>query len=216
MSLMSAAPASPAISPTRRPRSVPVPDPVAVPAGMPGGDGGTGRPGAPGAPGPVPPARPALRVTELHVRELRVSRGAQLAEAGARPPGPAAQVAGPGSRLPGPLASRPAPAARPVRLTRRGRAVVTVAIRAGGVCRRDAALAGHRRGSAGIQPWPAGQRRAARHDQVVVRPGQTLWSIASAAEPSANTQTVVQQIIEANALGGGTIHAGQLLWVPAA
>ena len=50
--------------------------------------------------------------------------------------------------------------------------------------------------------------------QVVVRPGQTLWSIAAAAEPSADPRVVIQQIIEANALSGATIQAGQLLWVP--
>jgi hypothetical protein len=50
--------------------------------------------------------------------------------------------------------------------------------------------------------------------QVVVRPGQTLWSIAAAAEPSANTWAVVQQITEINALNGTTVHAGQQLWVP--
>jgi LysM domain len=51
--------------------------------------------------------------------------------------------------------------------------------------------------------------------QVVVRPGQTLWSIAAAAEPSADPRVVIQQIIETNALSGATIHVGQLLWVPA-
>ena len=38
--------------------------------------------------------------------------------------------------------------------------------------------------------------------QVVVQPGQTLWSIAAAAEPSASTWAVVQQITEVNALNG--------------
>jgi LysM domain len=50
--------------------------------------------------------------------------------------------------------------------------------------------------------------------QVVVMPGQTLWSIAAAAEPSANTWTVVQQITEVNALSSTAVHAGQSLWVP--
>ena len=50
--------------------------------------------------------------------------------------------------------------------------------------------------------------------QVMVRPGQTLWSIAAAAAPSANTSSVVEQITEVNALSGTTLHAGQLLWVP--
>jgi LysM repeat protein len=50
--------------------------------------------------------------------------------------------------------------------------------------------------------------------QIVVQPGQTLWSLASATEPAADTQVVVQQIIDANALGGTSLRAGQLLWVP--
>jgi LysM repeat protein len=50
--------------------------------------------------------------------------------------------------------------------------------------------------------------------QVVVQPGQTLWSIARRAEPAADPRGVVQQIIEVNAMGSPTIQAGQLLWVP--
>jgi nucleoid-associated protein YgaU len=50
--------------------------------------------------------------------------------------------------------------------------------------------------------------------QVVVRPGQTLWSIAAAAEPSGNLWGVVQQIINVNALSSANVQAGQLLWVP--
>jgi LysM repeat protein len=50
--------------------------------------------------------------------------------------------------------------------------------------------------------------------QIVVRPGQTLWSIAAAAEPSADTRVVVQEIMTANTLTSGDISAGQLLWIP--
>jgi Tfp pilus assembly protein FimV len=50
--------------------------------------------------------------------------------------------------------------------------------------------------------------------QVVVRPGQTVWSVAVAADPSANPWTVVQQIAAVNSLTGTNIQAGQLLWVP--
>jgi LysM domain len=50
--------------------------------------------------------------------------------------------------------------------------------------------------------------------QIVVQPGQTLWSIAIAADPSAAPWSVVQQIINTNALNGAQIAAGQLLWVP--
>jgi LysM domain len=50
--------------------------------------------------------------------------------------------------------------------------------------------------------------------QVVVRPGQTLWSIAAAAEPGSDPRAVIQEIMSANALAAPAISAGQLLWVP--
>lgn len=50
--------------------------------------------------------------------------------------------------------------------------------------------------------------------QIVVQPGQTLWSVAVAADPSERTWSVVQQIMEVNSLNGTSIRAGQLLWVP--
>jgi len=49
---------------------------------------------------------------------------------------------------------------------------------------------------------------------VVVHPGQTLWSIASHAEPTADPRVVMQQIIDLNALRGTNIEPGQHLWVP--
>jgi hypothetical protein len=48
----------------------------------------------------------------------------------------------------------------------------------------------------------------------VVHPGQTLWSVAAAAEPSGDSWDVVQQIMNVNALNGPEIHAGELLWIP--
>ena len=50
--------------------------------------------------------------------------------------------------------------------------------------------------------------------QIVVQPGQTLWSIAAAVDPSADPRTAVQQISDVNALTGTQVEAGQLLWVP--
>jgi LysM repeat protein len=47
-----------------------------------------------------------------------------------------------------------------------------------------------------------------------VQSGQTLWSIAAAAEPTADPRTVIGQIMSANALASPAINAGQLLWVP--
>ena len=50
--------------------------------------------------------------------------------------------------------------------------------------------------------------------QVVVRPGESLWSVAENADPDADTRLVIQQIVQLNALSGDTVFAGQRLWVP--
>ena len=60
---------------------------------------------------------------------------------------------------------------------------------------------------------PASTVRAAMR-QVVVKPGQSLWSIALNAEPKADPRVVVQQIMEFNALGTQVVVPGESLWVP--
>jgi hypothetical protein len=110
--------------------------------------------------------------------------------------------------------NRPAVAgAGPIRLTRRGRAVVTalalmvatVGVTVGSLAAAGGAqAANHGRPGAGY----AGLR------QIVVQPGQTLWSIAAQAEPSADPRLVVAEIMTANAMSNTVIEAGQLLWVP--
>ncbi len=110
----------------------------------------------------------------------------------------------------------PAAGAEPgrLRLTRRGRRVVAVlAMLAamGAATLIWAAAAGGAQASGRDVPRGSGYGGMT---QVVVQPGQTLWSIAAAAEPSANPWTAVQQIIDANALSGARVQAGQLLWVP--
>jgi hypothetical protein len=57
----------------------------------------------------------------------------------------------------------------------------------------------------------AAERNLAR---VTVRPGQSLWSVAEAVDPDADTRVVIQQIIELNALPGMTLNPGEQLWVP--
>jgi len=101
-----------------------------------------------------------------------------------------------------------------IRLTRRGRLVVAgfamlLVIVAATVLWMTAAgsVQASSQGATSASPYQGMTR-------VVVMPGQTLWAIAAAAEPSANTWTVVQQITEFNALNGTTVHAGQSLWVP--
>jgi len=123
-------------------------------------------------------------------------------------PVPAAGVPPRGRRA---VRGHPAPA--PLRLTRRGRLVVTAAAAlliaaismaaAGAV---QAAQNGHRRPGAA----PGGAAVA----QVVVRPGQSLWTIAENADPAADARVVIQQIIQMNSLSGHTVLPGQTLWVP--
>ena len=113
-----------------------------------------------------------------------------------------------GQRQPG------GPAARtPVRLTRRGRIVVgCLAV----VCVTIVVLLVSVLASAGARASNHGQPGGPFQDmhQIVVQPGQTLWSIASAAEPTADPRAVIQQIMSVNALSEPGIQAGQLLWVP--
>jgi LysM domain len=102
-----------------------------------------------------------------------------------------------------------------VRLTRRGRLVVAgfatlvaiVAVTLLWMTVAGSVQASSRGGLAHGSPYQG-------MHQVMVQPGQTLWSIAVAAEPSANAWAVVQQITEVNALNGPEVRAGQLLWVP--
>ena len=115
---------------------------------------------------------------------------------------------------------RDAPAARsgrprdtpvaPLRLTRRGRVVVALAA-ALLVTMVSLLLAGVAQAT-NDGPSP----RAARENlvQVIVRPGQSLWSVAESADPGQDTRVVIQQIIDLNSLNGDTVFAGQQLWVP--
>lgn len=100
--------------------------------------------------------------------------------------------------------------ASPLRLTRRGRVVVAVAaallvtvisLLAAGVAQAT---------NDGPPPGTARQHLV----QVIVRPGQSLWSVAESADPGQDTRAVIQQIIDLNSLAGDTVFAGQQLWVP--
>jgi hypothetical protein len=122
-------------------------------------------------------------------------------QAGHRPAARATAVRGPAGRQ---------AASAPLRLTRRGRIVVAVAatllVSLLSLLGAQAAQATSHSGSA---------RGADRNlTQVIVRPGQSLWSVAEAADPNADPRQVMQQIIELNGLTSDAIMAGQQLWVP--
>jgi LysM domain len=106
------------------------------------------------------------------------------------------------------MAPRGRAASMPLRLTRRGRivvAVITVLLLA--VLSLIAAMSAEATNQA-----PA--RTAQGLTQVIVRPGQSLWSVAENADPSADTRVVIQQIADLNGLTGSAVFAGQRLWVP--
>jgi LysM domain-containing protein len=96
------------------------------------------------------------------------------------------------------------------RLTRRGRVVaaavaallVTVVslLAAGAAQATNHALA------------PGAARQNLVH--VIVRPGQSLWSVAESADPGQDPRAVIQQIVDLNALSGDVVFAGQQIWVP--
>jgi LysM domain len=108
-----------------------------------------------------------------------------------------------------PEPAREQAAAVPLRLTRRGRVVVAVA-----AALLLAALSLVIAASAQATNHPAPRTAQQGLAQVIVRPGQSLWSVAESADPDADTRVVIQQIIELNGLTGDVVFAGERLWVP--
>lgn len=108
----------------------------------------------------------------------------------------------------------PAVRARRTRLTRRGRRVVwasAILLLVAVITPVLLAMAsGAQAANHGVPPSTvrAGMR------QVVVKPGQSLWSIALSAEPKADPRVVIQQIVDFNALGSQLVVPGESLWVP--
>jgi LysM repeat protein len=102
------------------------------------------------------------------------------------------------------------PVRTPLRLTRRGRfAIATAAALLVTIVLLVAS------GVAQATSHSVSTRAAEQNlTQAVVRPGQSLWSVAESADPDADTRVVVQQIIALNGLTSDAVFAGQRLWVP--
>jgi len=97
-----------------------------------------------------------------------------------------------------------------LRLTRRGR-VVAAAVAALLVTVISLLAAGAAQATNHALPPGAARQNLV---QVVVRPGQSLWSVAESADPGQDTRAVIRQIVDLNALSGDVVFAGQQLWVP--
>jgi len=154
--------------------------------------------------------RPTLRLVATDGRVVRPAPGEAVRtnlgapdalDAPAVPPAPLQQQAVP----------RPAPAS--LRLTRRGRLVVTamavLLVAAGSVALAGAAQAiGH--SGATARPGTAGRAIT----KVEVRPGQSLWTLAEAYDPNADTRQVIQEILQLNSMSTDQVQPGQVLWMP--
>jgi nucleoid-associated protein YgaU len=175
--------------------------------------------------------RPRLRLVATDGRvvrpapgePVRTNRGAPGAlDAPAVPPAPPQQQAAPHQAAPHQAAARPAapaaarraaPGPAPLKLTRRGRLVVTamavLLVAAGSVALAGAAQAmGH--AGATARPGTAG----AAITRVEVRPGQSLWTLAEAYDPNADTRQVIQEILQLNSMSTDQVRPGQVLWMP--
>jgi len=91
-----------------------------------------------------------------------------------------------------------------LRLTRRGRLVVTVLLLLL-VAGLAAILAPASRAADPPAPVPI----------AVVRPGDTLWSVAARHRPSQHPFAVIDEIRRLNGLDDDTVHSGQRLILPA-
>jgi hypothetical protein len=93
----------------------------------------------------------------------------------------------------------------PLRLTRRGRVVLTgltaLLITALGIGTGTAEAANSHSAHAGMT-------------RVTVSPGENLWSVAEKADPRADPRDIILEVIGLNRLSGTTIYPGEQLWVP--
>lgn len=101
----------------------------------------------------------------------------------------------------------------PLRLTRRGRIVITAAaaLTIGAV---SLVLAGTAQATGHSGAPGASAARGAGVVRVVIRTGQSLWSVAEAYDPNTDTRLVILQILRINSLNSDQLQPGQVLWVP--
>ncbi|MDQ1584787.1 MAG: hypothetical protein QOH80_152 [Actinomycetota bacterium] len=107
-----------------------------------------------------------------------------------------------------PRPARAAAPAAPVRLTRRGRALLAI------LCLTlvVAALALVKAPATASSDHPSATVAA----RVTVRPGETLWTIAARVRPNADPRQTIARIQDMNGLTSSTLQAGRVLLVPAA
>lgn len=102
-----------------------------------------------------------------------------------------------------------------IHLTRRGRlvllglpAVAVLAAAAAGLVLLLGVMTNQAQASAQEQP-------GVKAEEITVAPGETLWSVAAAADSEAEIQETIARIAELNELGSSELQPGQTLHIPA-
>jgi hypothetical protein len=96
---------------------------------------------------------------------------------------------------------------RPVRLTRRGRVVVLLALLA-------LTLVAFSLGRVGSEAAPRTAQTGTTTTSTVVQPGESLWAVAKRVAPGHDPRAVIDQIADLNNLSSSGLRAGQLLVIP--
>ena len=102
----------------------------------------------------------------------------------------------------------------PLRITKRGRAVVTM-LAAIPLVAGALVFAVNGGMATATQTGSSATFEAATFDYVTVASGQSLWQLAAALAPSADPRDVVSDIVHLNQLDGADVQPGQRLAIPA-
>ena len=101
-------------------------------------------------------------------------------------------------------------AVSPIKLTRRGRLVLSTLSFATMLAISLVSLFGIATSSANA----SNEATNSTTTQIVVAPGETLWTIAARVNPEIDPRAVIDQIMDLNVINGSNVYAGQVLLVP--
>ena len=101
-------------------------------------------------------------------------------------------------------------AVSPIKLTRRGRMLVSTLSFAAMLAISLVSLFGIATASAKA----SNESSNSTTTQIVVAPGETLWTIAARVNPEIDPRAVIDQIMDLNVINGSNVYAGQVLLVP--
>ena len=102
-----------------------------------------------------------------------------------------------------------APTAPRLRLTQRGRAVLTVLVAT------PLVIAAFLFAINGGQATASLEGSNVPFEYVTVEPGQSMWQLAEELAPQSDPRDVIAQLVQFNQLSGSDVYAGQQLAVPA-